>query len=94
MPWVVVGLVIGLVAVGVGIAAVLVVRRRDPDLAESRMTGDQLFMLGVIFTGTGVALAVSIGPHMLGILALGIIYMGMGATMKRRDAKDAHKGTT
>lgn len=93
MPWVLLGLVLGLIAVAVGLGTVFVVRRRDPALREA-MSGDQMFTLGVIFTGTGIALSVSIGPHMLGIMALGIIYMGIGAAMKRREREDEHEGMT
>ena len=82
------------VAVGIALATGFIVRSRNPDLTESSMTGDQLFMLGVIFTGAGVALMASIGPEMIGIMALGIIYMGMGARMKRSEEDDRSKGTT
>lgn len=93
MPWVVVALVIGLVAVAVGLTAVFVARRRAPGSAPE-MTGDQLFTLGIIFTGTGVALATTIGPEMIGIMALGIVYMVMGAWMKRQEGEDEHRGMT
>jgi hypothetical protein len=93
MPWVVIGLLVGLVAVGAGIGAVLVARRRGPN-EHPEMTGDQLFTLGVIFTGTGIALGVAVNPGMLGIMMLGIIYMAMGAQMKRREDRERDEGTT
>lgn len=92
MPWVVVALVIGLIAVAVGLTAVVVVRRRSPGSAPE-MTGDQLLTLGVIFTGTGVALGLTIGPAMLGIMALGIVYMAMGAWMKRQEGHHGRGST-
>jgi Ca2+/Na+ antiporter len=91
MPWVVVALVIGLVAVAVGLTALFVARRRDPGSVQE-MRGDQLFTLGVIFTGTGVALTVTIGPAMIGIMALGIVYLVMGTWMRRREGEDHDRG--
>ena len=83
MRWVLVALVLGLIAAGVALFAVIVARRRHPETTP--MTGDQLIALGVIFTGAGVALTISAGPYMLGMLALGIIYLAMGARMKHRE---------
>jgi NADH:ubiquinone oxidoreductase subunit 2 (subunit N) len=84
MAWIVV-LSIALVAVGVMIAIVLITRRRQPDTtsAAAEPSADQWFALGIIFTGAGVALTVALGPFMIWMMALGIIYMGMGARMKR-----------
>ncbi len=79
--WVAIG--IGLVAVLVAIALVILVSRRDPDRPRTEMAGDEMFNLGIIFTGAGVALWVSAGPSMIGILALGVIFMLMGARKKR-----------
>ncbi len=92
MPWIVIGLAIGLVAVGVAVAVALVAGRRGTDRPE--MSGDQLFTLGVVFTGTGLALALTINLGMLGMMALGIVYMAMGARMKRAEADDKPKGMT
>ena len=93
MPWVVVALTIGLVAVAVGLTAMVVLRRREPASAPE-MTGDQLFALGVTFTGAGVALALTIGTAMLGITGLGIAFMAMGSWMRRRQGEDEHRGVT
>lgn len=90
MPWVVVALAIGLVAVAVGVIAMVVVGRRTPG-STPEMTGDQFLTLGIVFIGAGVALMVAIGPGMIGIMVLGIIYMGMGARMKRQEGNDQHR---
>ena len=59
---------------------------RDPDRAP--VDGDQLFMLGVIFLGAGVALFVSVGPAMLGMPVLGAIFMAVGAQRRRSDGHE------
>lgn len=73
--WVGVGVLVGL---ALTFAAFRASRHRDP------ITGEQIFQLGVIFCGTGVALATTIGPTGFAVLGLGIVYMGIGAT--RRDS--------
>ena len=73
--WIGIGVLAGL---GLTAAVFRASRHRDP------ITGEQIFQLGVIFTGTGVALATTIGGTGIAILALGIIYMAIGAT--RRDS--------
>jgi hypothetical protein len=76
--WIGLGIVAGL---ALTIAAFRVSRDRDP------ITGEQLFQLGIIFVGTGVALMTTIGAPGLAMLALGVIYMGIGAT--RRNPSDS-----
>lgn len=71
--WIGVGTLVG---VGLTVAAFRVSRDRDP------ITGEQLFQLGFVFAGTGVALATTVGVAGLGLLALGVIYMGVGATRR------------
>jgi uncharacterized membrane protein len=93
MPWVVVALTIGLVAVAVGLTAMVVVRRRAPGSAPER-TGDQLLVLGVTFTGAGVALALTIGSATIGIAALGIVFMVIGSGMRRNEREDEDRGVT
>ena len=80
--WIVIGLIIGLIAV-VATGVLVYMMRSDPGESKKEMTGDEMFMLGVVFTGSGVALFVSVGPAMLGMLALGIIFMATGAKKKR-----------
>lgn len=81
--WIVIGVAIGLVGV---VVVVLVAARRSMSVERQVVTGDQLFWLGVIYTATGVTLVSTIGPGMIGILALGIVFMGMGANRRREDA--------
>ena len=67
--------VLALVAVGIG-ATVRRTDRPEPD-------PDDIFMLGVIFLGAGIALFVSVGPAMIGMPVLGAIFMAIGAQRKR-----------
>jgi hypothetical protein len=86
--WVVIGLALGLAIVGALLVAVLITRHKykaTPQRA-SEISGDQMLSLGVIFTGAGVALTASLGPPMIVMIALGIIYMVMGSRMKRRES--------
>ena len=80
--WIVIGLIVGLIA-AVVVGLLMVTMRRDPGEPKQEMTGDEMFTLGVVFTGAGVALFVSVGPAMLGMFVLGIIFMVMGARKKR-----------
>ena len=82
--WIVVGLIVGLIAV---VALMLVVWResRRDEAEATEMTGDELFTLGVVFTGAGVSLFVSVGPAMLGMFALGIVFMVLGARRRRSE---------
>lgn len=82
--WVLAGIVVGLVVVGVLLVAVLVARRR-PDAAPlgAEMTADQWLTLGIVFAGAGAALTATVGVWMVGMVVLGIVYMGIGIWMKR-----------
>ena len=83
--WIAVALVVGLVAIGGVVLAVLIGRRREAEAGSlgSEMSADQWISLGVIFTGAGTALTITMGPFMIWMIGLGIIYLGMGARMKR-----------
>ena len=41
--------------------------------------------LGIVFAGAGAALTATIGVWMIGMVVLGIVYMGIGIWMKRND---------
>lgn len=83
--WVAIALIVGLVAIGGVVLAVLIGRRREAEGGNvgTEMTGDQWMSLGVIFTGAGVALTITLGPFMIWMIGIGVIYLGMGARMKR-----------
>lgn len=76
MVWIGIGIVAGL---ALTVAAFLASRDRDP------ITGEQLFQLGVIFSGAGVALFTTIGVSGAALFVLGLVYMGIGLT--RRDSR-------
>ena len=82
--WVVLGIIVGLIAL-VALAVTMWLSSRGEERRRTQMSGDELFTLGVVFTGAGVALFVSIGPAMLGMLALGIVFMLIGAQRKRSE---------
>lgn len=82
--WVLVGIGLGLVAT-IGLAFLVLRRRKLADTASEEMTADQWFTLGIVFMGAGVALMASLGLHMAFMVAIGAIYMGMGARMKRQN---------
>jgi hypothetical protein len=83
---------VGLV-VGVAMTAALVVASRQRAgqraSAESAGTGEmspeQWISLGTVFAGAGVALTLTIGSAMLGMVALGLVYLIIGI-MKKRNA--------
>lgn len=64
----------------IGVVALIVTRR---DVPSRRMDPDEMFMLGVIFLGSGIALFVTIGPAMLGLPVMGAIFMIAGTLQKR-----------
>lgn len=76
-----------LFSIGVGFVAIVIVavlatrdRKARP---RPEISGDDLFALGVVFVGAGVAMSVTLGPIMVWMIALGVIYMGMGTQKKR-----------
>ena len=71
--WIGVGAVTGVALV---VVALRVSRDRDP------ITGEQLFQLGVVFAGAGVALLSTIGVAGSALFLLGLAYMGIGATRR------------
>lgn len=85
--WVLVGVGLGLLLT-IGLVVFAMLRRRNLGAtAPEEMSADRWFALGVVFTGAGVALMASIGPQMAFMLAIGLIYMVIGARMKRRQPK-------
>jgi hypothetical protein len=87
--WVAIGLAVGLVAAGILVVVLAVVGRRRGPASEPRseVTADTWISLGVIFAGTGAALMATLGPFMVWMVVLGIIYLGMGARMKRGEPR-------
>lgn len=80
--WVLFSLGVGFVVIV--IVAVLATRERSAAPAPtSEVSGDDLFALGVVFSGAGVAMAVTLGPFMVWMVALGVVYMAMGTAKKR-----------
>jgi len=75
---------IGVVFVVVVIGAVVMTRDRSAPQTRSELSGDDLFSLGVVFAGAGVAMSLTLGPFMIWMFALGIIYMAMGTRRRRR----------
>jgi hypothetical protein len=89
--WILIGIVAGFVAVGVLLIAAFVTRRSgDTARLGAEMTGDQWLTLGIVFAGAGAALMAAIGVWMIGMVATGVIYMGIGIWMKR----NGHGGQT
>lgn len=85
--WVLVAIALGLLAT-IGLGVLVVVRRRKMGATvPDEMTGDQWVTLGVVFMGAGVALVATIGLQMLFMVAIGAIYLAIGARMKSRESK-------
>lgn len=85
--WVIVSIVVALLAVLIGVGVVLTIRRRSPDEPfGSEMSADQWTALGVVFFGTGVALWLTVGPAMIGMTAMGLIFMAVGIRVNRDSA--------
>ncbi len=80
--WVTIGLVVGLVTAAT-LTALLVRRRRAHPDQVLDMSADELLTLGVVFAGAGVALFATIGVAGIGLLAVGLVFMGMGIQRKR-----------
>ena len=82
--WVLAGLVIGLVIAVAAAVVLLAMRRRSPAPDKApEMTAEQWTTLGVIFVGAGTAMMATMGPYMIPMVILGVIYLGMGARAKR-----------
>ncbi len=85
--WVLVGIAVGLLAT-IGLGVLVVVRRRQTGAtAAEEMSGDQWLAMGFVFTGAGIALMLTIGPFMAFMVAVGVIYMGVGLRIKRQETK-------
>jgi uncharacterized membrane protein YadS len=80
--WVTIGIVVGLVTAGI-LTGLLVRRRRAHPDQVLDMSADELLTLGVVFAGAGVALFATIGVAGIGLLAVGLVFMGMGIQRKR-----------
>ncbi len=84
-----VGAVVGVTMI---VALVVASRRRAGQHAsgESTPTGEmspeQWISLGTVFAGAGVALTLTIGPAMLGMVALGLVYLIIGIKKQREAA--------
>lgn len=80
------GIVIVAVALVVIIVITLIVVGVRAARTEERpeQEPDTMFMLGVVFLGSGIALFIAVGPAMLGLPVLGAIFMAVGAQRMRR----------
>lgn len=78
MSWI--GITIGVIAV-LSLIAAVVVRRRSSEPIDDV---DPLFSTGTVLAGAGVALALTIGPVMYGMMAIGLIIMAVGAHRTRQ----------
>ena len=79
LEWVLLGLGAGIILIGV---LVLMCKKSKGKARETDYRA--LFTIGIVFAGAGVPLAISTrNPGMLGITALGVIYMIMG--LQHRD---------
>ena len=85
--WVIVGILVALLAVGIAAGVVLTIRRRSPEQpVGAELTPEQWTALGVVFFGAGVAMWLTLGPAMIGMSAMGLIFMGMGIKEQRASA--------
>ena len=75
--------VIALVVIGILLAVVGIRALREEERKPTEP--DEMFTLGVVFLGAGIALFVTIGPAMLGLPVLGGIFMAVGARRMREN---------
>jgi hypothetical protein len=89
--WMIVGILIGLVAVGILLTMIVLKRKeKPPKEADYRA----FFVMGISFLPLGIVFSTTINPGFMGFTALGIIYMAIG--LKHRDKwerKAKKKGT-
>jgi hypothetical protein len=82
---------------GIALTVALIVANRSRSGAvgspsgqsDEVMSPDVWISLGTVFTGAGVALWLTIGPAMLGMFVLGMVYLVIGIR-KQREAKAGH----
>ena len=85
--WVIISILVALLALVIGAGVVLSLRRRSPEETfGSELSADQWTALGVVFFGTGVALWLTVGPAMIGMTAMGLIFMAVGIRVNRDSA--------
>lgn len=85
------------VVVGITLIVALVVANRSPSSAGGGpvveagdgMSPETWVSLGTVFTGAGVALWLTVGPPMIGMVALGIVYFVIGITKRRAADRNA-----
>lgn len=80
MGWIIAGLIVAVVAFL--FLVVFFVRRMRAD-GPVPPDVDPMFTMGIALVGAGVALMASAGPGMIGILALGLIFMFSGLRKTR-----------
>jgi hypothetical protein len=83
--WVLVSIGVGLVSIAAVLIAYLVTRWKGSETLQpaAELSSNQWYSLGITFTGAGAALTATLGPVMIWMIGVGVIYMGMGARTKR-----------
>lgn len=85
--WVIIGIIVGLLAIlGLFVTMVAVQRRTPDDSVGTDVTAEQWFGLGVTFIGAGVALLLTLGPAMIGMIGVGAVFVVLGARIRRDQA--------
>ena len=77
--WVVFGIVVG---VAIGLVIALVARKMPADRRQPN--SEELFQLGIILAAAGFALVTTIGMEMVGLGALGVVFI-LAGVRRRRD---------
>jgi len=77
---VLVGIIIGVLLIAA--AVVLAVTKQRPPVVADGV--DPLFIVGISVCGAGAALMATMGPAMMGMMVLGIVFISIGAGRMRR----------
>ena len=77
IPWIIVGLAIGMVFVAIGIVLVFVTAKKRQQGIEPDYRG--LFIMGVIWAPIGLVLWITLdNPGMIGLSVMGVAFLALG----------------
>jgi Gpi18-like mannosyltransferase len=81
IPYVILGIVFGLIVIGVTIA--LLFRKRKAGIKAEEINYQAFFIMGISFLPMGIVFSATVSPGFLGIAGLGAVYLALG--LKHRD---------
>jgi len=81
MEWILIGLLVGMVVVGIGVVFALKTAK-DNKKKSKEIDYYVFFVLGISFLPMGIIFSATISPGFMGFMGLGAVYMAIGLAHK------------